>query len=509
MKVQLLGKKLNSGMSTLEILIAFSIVIVCMSAIIVVAFSNQSVTVDSQINNEAIFKAQALLEKARADSRNDYSSVKNCDDSSSAKCSGTYDSFYNRILAIDPTSITQCGEDIKSSTSWTEGTRNLSIDFTTHLGDISSAVALGGTCDSTPPPSGWNPPATWASSNFNPGKPTGLDVLSKIVYMSADKTPFLEIADTNGVAQGTSSGLFLSFTNGFDDSIGYSKYAKMNDIRVAKYQNGKIYAFAARDTGTNAGQFEVIDVTTPTAPVSKAVKSLAGVSGSYPAAWRLYYFDNKVYVVTQFTAGPELHVFDVSDPTKPSEIGTGTDLGRTVEGLVVTKKIISSVTHYVVYMATDKNSAPLSVYDITYPPSTINVNEATSAEPSFSKYQDGQAVYAIGSYLYFGRMSDPSGSDLFVYDISNPLSGSALPLIGQADIGTSVIGLSVSGSFAFLATAKLSNEFQAWTSSPSNLTRVSNFNFPNVIYNGIKYQDSWVYVASQGNDALRIIYNGQ
>lgn len=505
MKAQLIGKKLNTGFATLEILIAFAVVILCISAVIMVSFGNQSVTIDSQTNIEAISKAQALLEKARADSRSDFGSV--------VTTSVTPDDIYQKQTVVDPATLTECSKDVKSNVSWISGSRTLNVNFLTHLGDIATAVALGGNCDTTPPSPGWVPPATWASSNFNPGKPTGLDAFNRIVYMTADKTPFLFIADTNGVAHGTSSGLFVPFTNGFNDSTGYASYKKTNDIKIARYSDGKIYAFIARDTGTNAGQFEVIDVTDihkPSGPTLalKAIRSLAGVSGAQPQGWRLYYFDNKVFIVTEFTAGPELHIFDVSTPLNPVEIGTGTDLGRTVESLVIRKKIISNTMHYFAYMATDKNTAPISVYDIVFPTSsTVNVSEVTSAEPSFALYQDGQSVYVVGNTLYFGRTSDPSGSDLFVYNISNPLSGSALPLLGQADIGTSVIGLAASGPFTFLATTKNNKEFQVWNSNPSNITLVSTFNFPNVIYNGLKYENNWVYVSSQGNDALRIIYN--
>src|SRR3989338_8832276 len=139
MKAELIGRKFNQGMSTLEILIAFAVVILCVSAVIMVVFGNQSVAVDLVTNNEAIFKGQALLEKARADSREDFTSIEDCDDDISTPtpaCSGIPDSFYNRTLTIDPASVTQCGEDVKSTTSWTLNDRSLSVDFVTHLGDI-------------------------------------------------------------------------------------------------------------------------------------------------------------------------------------------------------------------------------------------------------------------------------------------------------------------------------------------------------------------------------------
>ena len=74
MKAQLTGKDIR-GLATLEILIAFAVLILCISAVIMVAFDNQSLAVDLQTNNEAVSKAQAILEKARADSREDFNLV--------------------------------------------------------------------------------------------------------------------------------------------------------------------------------------------------------------------------------------------------------------------------------------------------------------------------------------------------------------------------------------------------------------------------------------------------
>jgi type II secretory pathway pseudopilin PulG len=74
MKAQLIGKKIR-GMATLEILIAFAILSLSMGAVILVAFGNQSVAVDSQLSMEALGKAQKMLEEARATSRQDFNLV--------------------------------------------------------------------------------------------------------------------------------------------------------------------------------------------------------------------------------------------------------------------------------------------------------------------------------------------------------------------------------------------------------------------------------------------------
>jgi type II secretory pathway pseudopilin PulG len=484
-------KNSQAGIITLEILIALTIIVLSVSAVLIVAGGSQSISVDSQTNLEALAIAQSMAEDSRATASSDFGSIETT--------TPVTDDIYDKQTVVDPDTITQCSKDVTSLVTWTIGLITQTVQIDSHINDLATAQALGGNCDSDPPTEEWISPVTWASGNFNPGKPTSLDALNRIVYMGSDKAPFLEIADTSGVGlNGTVS--FETYANNFEDDY------QINDIKVAAI-DGEVYAFVARDNATE--QFEVINVTDINNPQPLATRSLSGVSGTEPEGWRLYYFDKKVFIVARFTIGPELHIFDVSIPSDPTEIGTGTELGRTVEDIVVTKKTVSGTVHYFLFLATKKDTAPLSIYDVTFPTSSsATVTELTDAEPTFTSgtYQDGYAVFASGSTLYFGRQSDPDSNDLFVYDISNPLSGSMVPLLDAANITqASVIAVAASGNFVFLATSKANKEFQVFTQNP--MTFLSEYNFANLIENGLEYEDNWVYLASQGNDALRIIYS--
>ena len=65
----------NCGFITLEILIAFTILILCIGAVIIVTFGNQSGAINAEIDQEALSKAQAVLEKARADAKFDFNLI--------------------------------------------------------------------------------------------------------------------------------------------------------------------------------------------------------------------------------------------------------------------------------------------------------------------------------------------------------------------------------------------------------------------------------------------------
>ena len=488
--------KKQSGFSSLEILLALTLLVLTMTAVISVIFGNQSVAADSQTNAEALHKAREILENAMETSRNSFDSV--------VTAAGTYTNGITYNTLLDIPLGTKCFKYATSTVTWTgDHNRPQKVILKTQLTNVPEMLASGGNCDTSPPSGGWNPPATWASSNFNPGKPTGkptgMDVLNKLVYMTGDNAPFLFIADTNGAAFGQSSGLFVNFANGFSDG------AQLNDIKVTRASNGKVYAYVARNTSSN--QFEVIDVNDIRNPNSIIKLSLTGVSGANPQGWRVYYYDGKAYVVARFTAGPELHVFDVStswDAASIREIGSGTELGLTVEDFVVTKQTISGSPHYIAYMATDDISHELLVMDVTMLTATAIPTPAGDLPGA----QNGASVYLMNNFLYFGRDSTPGGSDLYIFKVQDPQN---ITIKNQQDINTGVIGIAVSGQFAFLGTPKASKEFQVWTSDPNSaLNLISPFKFPNVISShSLRYESNWTYVAGSGsgNDALRIFYS--
>ncbi len=488
---------MNRGFSLIEILIAMAIATLTMAGVVIFLGGDQSMGSDSGIGIEALHKAQDVIEKASAQARTDYAGVAT---TTVSDCSGGL--CYAKSLALPSAYATQCTQAAVGTVSWT-GTQNrvLSVAATTTIVNIPEMIALGGTCGMSPPTAGWNPPTTYTCARFNSGNPTALDVLDKVAYMTGEAAPYLYIADTNGALLNSSCNnannvQFTVFTNGFNAGV------ELTDIRVARASDGKVYAFVAADSSTN--QLRVYDVTTPTTPVLIVARTLASVSGSFPEGFRIYYYDKKIYILTRETAGNEFHVFDAATPWNAASIveyGTGFAINRTVESFAVTKRAYSGSDHLYAYMATDGNSNELVVLDVTNP---LAISEITYVDQNLAGNDDGLSVFLLGNTLYLGRES-ASGSELYAYDASTPWDG--LNMLGQSEIGTSVIGIAVSGPFAFLATTQASNEFKVWQSNPFNLATInSNFNFPNsLVPNAVRYSDNWIYMAVQGNDSLRIL----
>src|SRR3989344_5482864 len=473
------------GSSTLEILIAFA--------------SNQAVAVDTQTSNEALGLAQAQLEEARARSRQDFALVSS---SSGSVPSGPL--TYNASLAVSDQ--TQCLKHATSTVTWPDGGRTQTISLSTFFSDIAGTFALGGDCASSPPSSDWTNPQRFASDTMDPGKPTTINVLQKIVYVGADKTPYLYIADTTGAVLGQSSGLFVTYANSFDLGKQPNSLDAIRWYDSATARN-RYYAFAAVASTTE--QLQVIDVTDIYNPAVVAKRTLSPcVSGSFPEGWVVYYYDGNVYMVTRETAGPELHVFNASDPSNPIEYAIGSvackgyGLNGTVESMVVKDQTVSGVTKRFAYLATDQNPKELRVFDVTDHPRPTEVLAASQNLPG---NQDGATIFNVGNKLYFGRQS-ASGPDLYVFDISNPPSGT--PIIGSKDIGTGVIGLAIAGRFAFMATPKANQEFQVWDiSNLTNISNVSKYNFGTIVANGVEYGPDFIYTTGKATPNLQVLYS--
>ncbi len=494
------NKKYSGGSMTLEILLAFAILIFCLTAVISISFGNQSITVDSETNTEAISIAKKTLEDARSLSRQNYLGV--IATTSTETLGGL---TYTKVLEV--VDVTPCKKQTTSTVTWLTGlVKTQEVEFTTFFTDIAGALALGGDCAASPPGSNWDSPERFASDTFSPGKPTSIDVLNKIVVLGVDKDPFVEIADTKNayLSQNFSDPLFLPFMNGF--SLGDTP----NGIDAINWTDAfgvtKKYAFFAISSTTN--QLLVVDITDVRNPVlKKSVPLSSCVAGSAPQGWRLYAYKDRLYFLTRFTAGPEFHIFDISSPINPIEFGSGAckgfELGDTSESIEVRDQNIGGTTVRFVYLATDENDKELRVLNVTNP---LAITEVTTATQDLTGNQDGQSVYIVGNKLYFGRQSNPSGPDLYIYDISNPVVG--LTLIGSQDINTGVLGIRVAGPFAFLATPKVNKEFQIWNiSNLSSISLIKEYNFGNVVNQGIDYEYDFIYATGQSTPNFQILYD--
>lgn len=485
------------GSSTLELLIAFAILTLSLTAMVSVMFGNQSVAVDTETANAGLSEAGALLETARADAREDYLGLI----TSMPETFAVGPLTYTKTLTV--ADLTPCKKQATSTVTWSLGPlRPQKIELTTLITDVVGALQLGGDCFANPPSGGWTNPTRFASDTLSPGKPTAIDVLDGIVYIGLDKAPWLAIADTRNAVLGQNSGLFVSFP-----SLPLLT-AQINSLDVIRWTDPstgakKRYLFAAIDTATN--QFMVIDVTTMTAPQVVAILSPCA-TGSFPEGWYVYAYGDRLYFTTRETANKELHIYNIANPSVPVELPIGTagcygyELGSTIEQFVVRDQKVAGVDKRYMFMATDQNSKEIRILDVT---NSSSISEASNVD--LAGNQDGASIYLVGTNLYFGRMTSPTGPELYVYNIANP---SSPQLLGSREIDASVLGIRVASQFGFLATSKTNKEFQVWNvSNPSTITNIATYNFGNIASQGIDYEPDFIYATGQATPNLQILYS--
>jgi type II secretory pathway pseudopilin PulG len=125
----------EAGISTVEMLIAFTIIVLVISTVILVVFGNQKITVDAQTNNEALYLAQARLDKARADAQVNFSSVV------SESVDGP---FYDTNVTVQD--ISGCMKKVTVTINYTVEARPQYVSLYTFIAGFEEALALSGAC---------------------------------------------------------------------------------------------------------------------------------------------------------------------------------------------------------------------------------------------------------------------------------------------------------------------------------------------------------------------------
>ena len=497
------GLAMQAGVATLELLIAFAILVLNITAVVLIINGGQSVSVDSETNEEAIAKAKSFLAEKKALAKNNFLSI--IDEPPTTEMSGAL--TYTKELAVEDE--TECRKKITSSYTWLASPiRPQKIEFTTLITDIAGALALGGDCATSPPSTDWTNPQTFTSADIVPGGNQGTDI--DVIKIAGQKYAFL-----TSVHSSAASNDFWSFDLEVTPPLPVGQLntgAGLNVLDVAKdLSSGEIYAYAGQDSNVN--QFRVIRITTPSSPSLVASRTLPNITftcspASSPclAPQSIFFYNGRVYIGTRYianlalppTQNNEFHVYCVSDtsiplcsPSNPVWLGSF-NVNHNVNSIAV-----SGTT---AYLATSGVNQELTVLDISSPGSITPFTpfDAFGAE-------DGTSVALMGNKIYLGRaQTAASRPELYILDRDD------LSIIAEKDLNLNpsaalVEDIATVSNFIFLGTSDSGSEFQVWNSN--NLTSIwSFFNFPQSIA-GIEFMDDKIYAAVKSNSALHVIYD--
>ena len=491
-------------------MIAMAIMSITLAGAAGATYAAQYWLIASQTSNEGLYKAKTMLEDLRSLAKQDFYQATSSPLSRSADPGDPRDAaclqgglcYFTRAIVTD---LSPCSKYVEARVSWqVSGYATTTTALFTNLTNISEAVALGGDCILSQPAGDWSTvPQNVGALINNPGKLyTGIDVLHGVIYATASTSPyFLVYAAPTSVGQnptlvGSASGAGV----------------RLNAVDVVKnFSTGRTYAYVAQHATTS--QFGVFDVTDPSAPALVAERRLRGITppGVFSEGWKAFAYGSRLYLTTRETAGNEFHIFNISTPAEPTEIGTGFQLNRTVNDFVVRDQKIGGAVRRFVFLASDANVKELGVLDVT--------NDVVSeiAFVNLAGNQDGLSVFLAGHQLYLGRASNTSGPELYVFDATDPAALSAASVIGQGEAGADIASLRVSGAYAFVGTSRSGQELQVWSAdytawNPSvlNVGRFRSFSFPHLAPTGIDIDGDWIYAASRWSnapgDALRVLY---
>jgi hypothetical protein len=468
MKAQSIGKKANTGMSTLEILIAFAVLTLSIGAIILLEFGNQSVAVDSELSEEAQSKAQEILEEARATSKGDFDSVNSIP--------AYTDDIYTKSLAV--TDFTRCLKQITSTVSWNFYSHILETDLSTILANVNEALVLGGDCASISPYGDWSNPEKLNSIDTTPTtlKATSLDVKNKIIYLSVDPTsasdPDFFIFDASNISKSSAPILASNLNTG----------PGLESIDVADS-----YAYIANDSKN--GQLQIIDVNNIYNPILKTTFNVVpNGTDTNTVGTKIFYYDKTIYLGLKKNNYAEFFVIDVSNPLSPITKGSY-EFNASVNSI--------NVKGNYAYVATP-NSEEVTVLYIDKNSSQFMQKIGSFDAPGGSG--NGKNVKILGDKLYLGRTV--GNIEFYILNINDPTN---ISILSSYDANTSINDMVIAGDYAYLVTSTSNSEFQILDISDSaHPTSIGKYNYGDKI-TGIDYENNLIFISNENQDAIIII----
>ncbi len=389
------------GFLTMELLVALGVFAFTLSSVVTLAWSAQSVGVDADRGSAAAHRGFSMLTTYAAEAK-DWDAFPN-DDFEEDAYSG-----WRTATAISP-----CAKLLRASLVWDGGLgRPGSSVFETVSTNSQESMRMGGSC-SPVIPGAWDNPEMRGSIALDTLTGIALTSVGGKHYALVIGEPYTEASHDFFVVDVTDTDNPLLIT-------GITIGDGLQDIAV-----GDGFAYVVEDTSED--QLIVVDVRDPSEPQVVTYSSLPGVDpdpeGSYPGGVSVSFYDSRVYVGTKETAGPEFHLFDVSNPQAPNPVGS-LEINHNVNDIAVYGNFA--------YLATSADYAELTVIDVHDPSAlTLPANYMDGAvnQLKFNALNaqhaaqaiDGTRVSVLYPYVYLGfkRASGVYGRDFYVVSIDN------------------------------------------------------------------------------------------
>ncbi len=446
------------GSITLELLIAFGILTISLSAAVLVQDAGSARTVQADAETLAI--ARSIIVGGNADTTEERNGV-----------------VYAATRSV--THGTRCMRKVSASVRPASWTHIAPLALVSYEADLEESGRLGGDCE----------PAS--SAEFDALKPaetfsfaasvTAMDAVGDTFYLGLSEEPY-----------------FLIYDDGWEEPS-FSLPAAVNDID-AVHLGEERYVFATLATST--GQLAVIDVSQE--PELIGVRSLHGVTTQTNAGHggQVHYYDERLYVSNGYIIGaqPELHIFNAEYPSWIIELGVGTNINTTIRDLQVRGGLL--------YAATAHEDKELAVYDVSNAFSVPVAPVAVSDFGSDGGGDGGKSLALRGDLLYFGRASNVDGPELYIFDVSDlsaPLEPIGSGEVPQKDVSQIILD----GNRAFLSAAfsatPSTRRIELWDiEDVEQPERIDQYAFPSMTAAGLELVSGRLWVAKGSEPALTV-----
>ncbi|KND51769.1 MAG: Autotransporter adhesin [Parcubacteria bacterium C7867-001] len=499
------------GFSTLEMLIAMTVLILSLSAVLMLFPGIQSGAVDTEMNAEALGVAGKMIENEQALSRKDFRLV--LATTSTETIGGT---LYTKTITVD--SVNFYTKHVTALVAWggMYG-RGQKVELQTVVSNFSNIIG-GDTCDSIVT-GNWSFPFV-----VNPTKAllgadilgdssglypiTDVDAHQQRLYVAVNTPSVTPAARNTGTSVSDSAGGTVSWNNPSNALSSDNNYttASLSSSQTTRYLKATNFGFSIPQgatilgvqvdierkgsSSTNTVRDSVVRLVKPDGSLSSANR--ANTSSSWPTSdgtanygntsdlWGENYLsasdiNNSAFgVVLSATSGSgfgsrtasvdnvkitvtyinQFYVLNVSNHSVPTLRG-GLANNSVNAGINAVAVATTTNSGNFAFVATNSTTKQLQAIDVT---PTIPLATSTWSVPSGSVV--ARSIFYKDGYVFLGLANNPSGPEFYVIDVHNPLSIPATPL-GTYEVGAGINAIYVRSARAYLATDDTNRELIA------------------------------------------------
>jgi type II secretory pathway pseudopilin PulG len=491
-------KSRNSGSLTIELMIALAIMVLILSAVVMVSFTNQNFLIDSQTNAEALKIAQGLIEEQQALARKDFNlvnpvplSYEDTLDSDDCPSDFIVDDIYRKRVCVvtDPENKGEYFNKLVTAIVEIDNGRNVKpIKLSAAITNFNNAIG-GNTCDSVLS-GNWKNPKIINEDNSDfaklIGDPTGIYTLSDVdayryydavnekyesrLYVTATKA-----TNENGEDANLSTLFIFDTTNkknpdllGHIDSAPNTPFG-LNAIHVSEDPASdppRTYAYTANAyecDPTSAslacdGQLYIFDVTDPDNITISAKLKIDSLKPGISSAIRgvtsgasIFYKNGYIFLGLTKNDGPEFHILDVHKTSSITDNLAYSSLGSYEVGSEVNAIYVKNNYAYIA----SPDDLELKILDIS---TLSDPDDGSSGGSSYGFNSSegaghGKSIYIVGDKLYLGKTVPNIGNDFHILDNRNPKSVlSELTAPGSTNMPSSVNSIIVRSNLGFFLT---------------------------------------------------------